>query len=121
MEAVMKRAAPLVPSRRGVSALASSNALRRVGLLLSSVALLSLLSAGRAAAQRGNQTLWGDIKIDDSKTATPAPLSVTLTLHDQTSRVVGRQTVSSRGRYRFTNLMSGEYELVVEDEDREIA
>jgi tetratricopeptide (TPR) repeat protein len=66
-------------------------------------------------------TLWGDVKIDDSKADTPAPSSVTVTLYDQALKLIGRQNVSSRGRYRFTNLQRGEYEIVVEAEDREIA
>jgi tetratricopeptide (TPR) repeat protein len=33
---------------------------------------------------------------------------------------VGRQYVSSRGRYRFTNLREGEYEIVAEAEGKEI-
>ena len=33
---------------------------------------------------------------------------------------MGRQTVSSRGRYRFNNLKTGEYEIVVEVDGKEI-
>lgn len=65
-------------------------------------------------------TLWGDVKIDDSKTEKPGPSSLTVVLYDQSTKVVGRQTISSRGRYRFTNLRGGEYDLAIETNDGEI-
>jgi tetratricopeptide (TPR) repeat protein len=72
-------------------------------------------------AQRGGITFWGDVKIDESKRDKPGSLTVTILLYDPSGRVVGRQNVSNNGRYRFTNLRPGEYEIAVEIEDREIA
>lgn len=83
----------------------------------------TFLSPTRVSAQiqfGGNISLWGDVRIDDSKSETPAPLSVTIILYDQALKMVGRQNVSSRGRYRFSNLLKGEYEVVVEAEGMEI-
>jgi Tfp pilus assembly protein PilF len=83
-------------------------------------ALLIGSSPARVTAQEGNYSIWGDIKIDDSKADTNAPLSLNIILQDRHGRIVGRQTVPSRGRYRFTNLELGEYDLIVEGEYGEI-
>ena len=72
-----------------------------------------------AVAQSG-YTLWGDVKIDDSKAANPGPSSITIILYDPSTRIVGRQTIGSRGRYRFTNLRGGEYDLAIEANGGEI-
>ena len=69
---------------------------------------------------QGGYTLWGDVKIDDSKTQQPGPSSVTVVLYDQSTKIVGRQTIGSRGRYRFTNLRGGEYDLAIEANGNEI-
>jgi tetratricopeptide (TPR) repeat protein len=102
--------------------LTSGNVMRRSSLLLILIAFLMLINPGRAVAQQGNITLFGDVKIDDSKADTPGPSTVTIILYDRSLRVVGRQNVSTRGRYRFTNLRRDEdYEIVVEAGDVEIA
>jgi tetratricopeptide (TPR) repeat protein len=86
---------------------------------LAPLILLAFLTSGSVQAQRG-LTLWGDVKIDDSEADTPAPLSVTIILYEETGKVVGRQNVPSRGRYRFTGVPVGRYELAVEANEREI-
>lgn len=101
-----------------------ANILRSACLLLILMVCSSLVSPVQVAAQAqfgGTINLWGDVKIDDSNAETPAPLSVTIILYDQALKVVGRQNVSSRGRYRFGQLLRGEYELVVEAEGVEIS
>jgi len=97
----------------------AKDALQHTYLLLISATLLALLSPAQIIAQSG-YTLWGDVKLDDSKADTPGPSSLTVVLYDQSTKVVGRQTVSSRGRYRFTNLQAGEYDLAIESETDEI-
>lgn len=121
MKTEVRSAVPPADSRRAVLGPASGNTTRRAAPALVFLACLVLLSPGRVLAQQGNMTLWGDVKIDDSKADTTAPSSVTVILYDQALKLIGRQNVSSRGRYRFTNLQRGEYEIVVEAEDREIA
>lgn len=121
MKTEFRSAVPPADARRAVFGFTSGNTARRVGPSLVFLVCLVLLSSGRVLAQRGSMTLWGDIKIDDSKADTPAPSGVTVTLYDQTLKLIGRQTVSGRGRYRFTNLLPGEYEIILEAEDREIA
>jgi len=68
---------------------------------------------------QGGQTLFGDIRVT-SDNNTVVPKEVTLILRHAVDGEVGRQTVSSRGRYRFTNLKAGEYEIVVEADGKEI-
>ncbi|HVF23284.1 MAG TPA: tetratricopeptide repeat protein [Pyrinomonadaceae bacterium] len=76
-----------------------------------------LLSANVLA--QGGQTIFGDIRVTADNN-TVVPKEVTLILRRVPDGEVGRQTVSSRGRYRFTNLIAGEYEIVVEVDGKEI-
>jgi TolA-binding protein len=91
--------------------------LNRRLILLSLFVLVALLS-GTALAQ-GGRTLFGDVRItgEDNNLV---PKEVTLILRRAPDGEVGRQTVSSRGRYRFTNLTNGEYEIVIEVDGKEI-
>jgi tetratricopeptide (TPR) repeat protein len=90
------------------------------GVLLSLAIVLAAASPGHVLAQRG-LSLFGDVKIDDSKSGTAAPSSVTLILYKDVGGEVGRQNVSNRSRYRFNNLITGEYEIAIEVEGNEIA
>jgi len=77
-------------------------------------------SANSTLAQGGKHILYGDVKVDESKTAGAKPLSYDLILY-LGSIIVRRQSVSSEGRYRFIDLTNGYYDLVVELEGSEIA
>jgi Tfp pilus assembly protein PilF len=88
--------------------------------LLILFALGALLIPSRVMAQAGSYTIWGDIKVDDSKADTSAPLTLTIVLYDEHYRIIARQVVPSRGRYRFGGLEMGEYDLVIEGEAGEI-
>lgn len=122
MKAAIKRLA--FPSRRRQARVSE----RTVGrwaeslyLLSALVLLFTLLGATESRAQEmGNFTIWGDVKVDDSKADTPSPATLTIILYDQRGVVMGRQVVPSRGRYRFNNLPVGEYELSVETDTGEI-
>ncbi|HKG58251.1 MAG TPA: tetratricopeptide repeat protein [Pyrinomonadaceae bacterium] len=81
--------------------------------------LIAFVTSLPAMSQSG-YVLWGDVKIDDSKTATPGPSSVTIVLYDRSTKMVGRQTLGNRGRYRFANLRGEEYDLVIEADGNEI-
>lgn len=81
--------------------------------------LMTFVTQPPAMGQSG-YTLWGDVKVDDSKAATPGPSSVTIILYDESTKIVGRQTVGNRGRYRFTNLRGGDYDLAIEANGSEI-
>jgi len=80
---------------------------------VSSIVLMIVLS-------QGGQTLFGDIRVTTEGSNVAVPQEVTLILRRVTEGEVGRQTVSSRGRYRFTNLKTGDYEIVVEVNGEEI-
>ena len=82
--------------------------------------VLVVLMMPPAALSQSGYTLWGDVKIDDSKAEHAGPSSVTVVLYDQSTKIVGRQTIGSRGRYRFTNLRVGEYDIAVEANGNEI-
>lgn len=91
--------------------------LPKIQLLL--LVLIVFMTSSPAMTQAG-YVLWGDVKIDDSKSASPGPSSVTIVLYDQSTKIVGRQTLSNRGRYRFSNLRGGEYDIAVETNGNEI-
>jgi tetratricopeptide (TPR) repeat protein len=93
--------------------------LQRDRLLITLLVLLAFVIPQPAMSQSG-YTLWGDVKIDDSKAENPGPSSVTIVLYDQSTKIVGRQTIGGRGRYRFTNLRAGEYDLAIETSSGEI-
>ncbi|MGI9165916.1 MAG: tetratricopeptide repeat protein [Pyrinomonadaceae bacterium] len=77
---------------------------------------------GRSPAQTGGgNILYGDVTVDESKVTGVKPISYDLILYSMSGQIVGRQKVSSTGRYRFTNLGNGQYDLVVELENAEIA
>src|ERR1044072_6594565 len=69
---------------------------------------------------QGGYTLWTDVKLDDRKAASPAPSNLTVILCDQSTKRIRRQTVGRGGRYRFTNLRGGEYDIVIEANSGEI-
>src|SRR3569832_2348681 len=82
--------------------------------------LLAIFLVAHPTMSQSGYTLWGDVKIDDSKAANPGPSSVTVVLYDPSTKIVGRQTIGARGRYRFTYLRGGEYKLVIESDAGEI-
>ncbi len=113
----------LGPGRKAtlsVLARLTNNACRDVQLLLIAIALMFPLSVLSASAQSGF-TLYGDVKVDESRADGKAPLSLTILLYTLGGNVVGRQSVPSGGRYRFNNLRSAEYDIAVEVETNEIA
>jgi tetratricopeptide (TPR) repeat protein len=82
--------------------------------------LLFVLFATVGLASQGGQTLFGDVRVTAENSNVVVPQEVTLILRRVTEGEVGRQTVSSRGRYRFTNLKTGDYEIVVEVDNKEV-
>lgn len=94
--------------------------------LVSSLVWLSLclsLNVFSIAGQtRGSMTLFGDVKVDESKAAGNKLGTLTIVLCSQAcATVYGRTTVAPGGRYRFNNISGGEYDLVVEADGAEIA
>lgn len=86
------------------------------------LALALLLVTSSAVAQNGGgHILYGDFKVDESKVPGAKPLSFDIILYTSGGDIVGRQTVGNNSRYRFNEVPNGEYELVVEVENSEIA
>jgi len=82
--------------------------------------ILSIGLNGRVFAQ-GGSSLFGDVRVDESKADARKPLTLTVVLYTLGGSVAGRQTVASGGRYRFPNVRPGEYDIAVEVETSEIA
>ena len=83
--------------------------------------LLMIFLSGSTFAQGGGHILYGDMRVDESKATGVTRLSYDVILYSLSRQVVARQTVTSTGRYRFNNLNSGVYDLVVELENTEVA
>lgn len=109
----------ILPTKHHLDLLVITTRFSRVLSLTLLVIAASLLSPPNAIAQRG-LTLWGDVKIDDGGASTGVPLSVTVILYEESGQIWGRQNVSSHGRYRFTGIPQGHYELGVEADNKEI-
>jgi len=91
---------------------------------MKSLVLLFLVMISVSAstfAQGGGHILYGDMKVDESKAQGATRLSYDVILYNLSRQIVARQTVTSNGRYRFNNLNSGVYDLVVESENVEVA
>ncbi len=69
----------------------------------------------------GGHSLYGDVKVDESKVGGLKPISLDIILYTQGRIMVSRQTVPSDGRYRFNNIPTGFYDVVIEVEGREVA
>lgn len=93
--------------------------LKRCNPLFSLLFMLVTGVFAQAVVAQGGQTLFGDVRVTGDNN-TLVPKEVTLILRRVPDGEIGRQTVSSRGRYRFTNLKLGEYEILVEVAGREI-
>lgn len=84
------------------------------------VAIAVLVASSGAVAQSGH-TLFGDVKVDESKSKGLKPMSLDVILYNLGGLVVARQRVSTNSRYRFLGLRPGEYDLVIESENLEVA
>jgi tetratricopeptide (TPR) repeat protein len=76
---------------------------------------------GTERANSGRHILYGDLKVDESKATDVTRLSYEVILYNLARVAIARQTVASNGRYRFNNLPSAVYDLVVESENTEVA
>ena len=85
-----------------------------------SVLLNLLLFASAAAQAGGNFTLYGDVKVDESKVTGIKPISFDVILQSQRLSTMGRQSVPKNGRYRFENLSAGIYYVLVMLEGTEV-
>ena len=87
------------------------------------VALLALSVAFNPVvySQAGGHVLFGDVKVDDSKVGgTSSPMAFHIILYTTTGNVLDRQVVPNNGRYRFSNVRNGEYDVGIEIDGTEI-
>jgi tetratricopeptide (TPR) repeat protein len=92
-------------------------------LSLSALVVLFLLSLSQTgvAQSAGIHTLYGDLKVDESQVGGLKPVSFDLILIERSGGIVARQTVAKSSRYRFEDLRNGEYDIVVQMDNVEIA
>lgn len=83
--------------------------------------LTMLLASTHLTLAQGRYTLFGDLKVDESKVQGKLPLTFHLILYSQAGTIVGRQTVTPGGRYRFIGIRGGDYDLAVEVDNNEVA
>ena len=84
-------------------------------LLVIGIALLGSMCSLPALAQ-GGRTLFGDVKIR----GTSVPPNLLVILYRDGAGEIGRQVVSNGSRYRFNNLVRGDYELVIQSNNNEV-
>ena len=115
----------LAVSYCGETALETERPLRCRKKLLKTKVLLILLtgllsSTSIPALAQGGLTLFGDVRITTENNGGPVPVAVMLVLRRVGEGEIGRQSISNGGRYRFTNLKAGDYELIIELDGNEI-
>lgn len=69
----------------------------------------------------GVHTLYGELQVDETKSAGMKPLVYEVVLYNVGGTPAGRQFVNAGGRYQFLNLANGQYELVVLLDHDEVA
>ena len=89
-------------------------------LLTVIVAWVTVIPMPQLWAQTRGHVLWGDFVIDMSRAPPGSPQTFQLVLTRIPGRVVDRQTVGPRDRYRFHGVSNGEYLLTIEVDHREI-
>ncbi len=93
--------------------------MKSASILVSTLVLFASLFVN-VRAQAGLHVLYGDLRVDESRVQGLKPISFDIILYTDTGIVVGRQSVANNGRYRFNNLRSGWFDVVVEVEGSEV-
>jgi len=109
-----------IPAKTGNAALHMRKTAIRLCVLLLWASCLATISTEWVVAQGRGYMIWGDVNVDVSKADVPGPPRLYLILYNRVNLIVARQAVTPHGRYRFTNLTAGEYDLAVEVETGEI-
>jgi tetratricopeptide (TPR) repeat protein len=91
--------------------------MQKKSITLFLILLAIQLCASSAMAQ--GLVIFGDVRVTGENNQV-VPKEVLLILRRVPDGEVGRQMVSSRGRYRFSTLKEGEYEILVEVDGKEI-
>ncbi len=94
---------------------------RLLATLVSIVALAMCVTLTAFGQGSGSNTLYGDLKVDESKVSGLKPISFQVILTGRNRSEIGHQTVTKGGRYRFENLPNGTYYISVRLDNNEIA
>src|ERR1041384_6923021 len=79
------------------------------------------IACGTLFAQATSHKLFGDLHVDESKADGAVPLSYDVLLYSRVGNVLQRVSIPNNGRYQFLGLKEGEYDVVVEVENHEVA
>jgi tetratricopeptide (TPR) repeat protein len=89
---------------------------------------LLIIVLGAAATQQraafgqvGGHKLFGDLRVDESKVSEAVPLSYDVLLYSMSGNMLQRTSIPNRGRYQFLGLADGQYDVVVEVENKVVA
>jgi tetratricopeptide (TPR) repeat protein len=91
--------------------------------------LILTASGAQMSAQRrdpplsgrsGGHTIYGDVHVKET-TSTSKITRFDIVLYTEHRTIVSRETVLDNGRYRFNNIPSGYYDIVIEFEGQEVA
>ena len=98
--------------------------LRRLAMIVLFVPAFCAVAVAQIEAmrERGPHTLYGDVKVEaEQRDESVKPLSLEVQLYIINGTLIGRQTVTVPGRYRFMDLPNAEYDIVVMNENTEVA
>jgi tetratricopeptide (TPR) repeat protein len=82
---------------------------------------VSMAQRGVPASRAAGFTLFGDVEVTQTGATEVKPLAFDLLLYTRSGVLIDRQKVGSKGRYRFINVPPGDYDLVIEFENAEVA
>jgi tetratricopeptide (TPR) repeat protein len=72
-------------------------------------------------AGNGENSIYGEFKVDETKAGAMVPISFVLVLMSTNGETVDRQSVMNNSRYRFLDLKPGFYDIVVESAGMQVA
>src|SRR5882672_2942316 len=82
---------------------------------------ICLAQRGAPAGRSTGFTLFGDVEVTGEPANDSRALLFDLLLYSRSGVLLDRQKVGSKGRYRFLNVPAGDYDLVIEFENAEVA
>ena len=122
---------PRPDARNGTEARAQRTPRAAFAAALCAAALLLAAPQTRAHGVQGARTpvgglggeheIYGEFKVDESKTSDKVPGSFDLVLTANMGKAIARQNVMINGSYRFLGLRNGNYEIVIESAGMAVA
>ena len=68
----------------------------------------------------GRNILYGDLRVDETKAGDNKPSTYTVILYMAGGTLIGRERISNGQRYRFNDLIDGDYDVAIEVDEREV-